>query len=81
MFKYDVCEVVDFAAETDCSSSSSTNSSKDTETIKDYHLDPLFVMQLLGHIPFSLSHPKVEDTLPDFPHLSLNAPPPELYSL
>lgn len=81
LLKHDLCEIVDFAAEQDCSSSSSSsNSIKESESIKDYHLDPLFMLQLAGCEPFKLSHQTIVVSLPSCPHLSLNAPPPEQFS-
>ncbi|MGL4519170.1 MAG: hypothetical protein ACRCUJ_05500 [Phocaeicola sp.] len=81
LLKHDLCEAVEFAAEGDCSSSSSSsNSLKDSETTEDYHLDNLFVWQLSICEDFKLSHQTMVVSIPQFPHLSLNAPPPELFS-
>ena len=79
LLKYDLCEVVDFAAEQDCSSSS--NSLKESETVEDYHLTPLFALRVSDCESFMLSHQTIVVDLPQVPHLSLNAPPPEFYSL
>ncbi|MGL5938584.1 MAG: hypothetical protein ACRCZY_00305 [Phocaeicola sp.] len=79
LLKHDLCEVVDFAAEQD-SSSSSSNNSKDSETIEDFHLGSLLVIKMLAHQAASLLHGKRDVSLPQIPHLSLNAPPPESHS-